>query len=197
MVSSNIKIMVCGIGAIGSNLVDSLARQGFRKILVLDKDRVERRNISTQIYGENQIGYLKTQALKTTIFRNTGIEIDTICKELTATNSKLLKQVHLVVDAFDNSASRKLVQDACRLHNIKCIHVGLSSGYGEVCWDEKYRVPNDVGRDVCEDQFSRNLISITVAVASEEIIDFCISNKPRIGNWTITLKDLVISRLNV
>ena len=36
-----IRLTVCGAGAVGSNLVNNLVRQGIRKITVIDFDRVE------------------------------------------------------------------------------------------------------------------------------------------------------------
>lgn len=41
------RIVVCGVGALGSQLVDNLARHGAKNLLVIDKDRVEDHNIGT------------------------------------------------------------------------------------------------------------------------------------------------------
>ncbi len=40
-------VTVCGAGALGANLAENLARQGFTRIRVIDRDRVEERNLST------------------------------------------------------------------------------------------------------------------------------------------------------
>ena len=42
---------MCGAGAVGSNLVDNLARQGAENLCVVDRDRVEEHNVSTQVWG--------------------------------------------------------------------------------------------------------------------------------------------------
>src|ERR1051326_7733940 len=44
------QITICGAGALGSHLIDTLARQGVRRLTVIDMDRVEEHNIGTQIY---------------------------------------------------------------------------------------------------------------------------------------------------
>ena len=190
-------MVVCGAGALGSNLVDGLTRQGFSNIRVIDMDRVETHNIGTQVWTLRDCGALKTAALKTKVFGNTEIEIETVDKQLTAANVKqLLKGAALVVDGFDNSASRKFVQDHCRSAKIPCLHAGLFADYGEVMWDERYKVPGDPGEgDVCDYPLARNIILLTVVVAQEEILDFFLNPKPRKKNWSITLKDLKIKEM--
>jgi len=186
-------ITICGVGALGSNLVDNLARQGFSKIRIIDKDRIEQHNINTQVWGEMDVGALKTDALQTRIFRHVGVEIETQNKELVEKNAKsLLKNSDLAVDAFDNSQARQLVQNECRTRKIPCLHTGLFEDYGEVMWDEKYKVPQDVQGDVCDYPLARNLVLLVVAMATEEILDFCLATKPRKANWSVTLKDLAI-----
>src|ERR1043165_3988068 len=76
------RVALCGAGALGSNLADNLARQGVRALRVIDLDRVEEHNISTQIYGEAEIGAWKAEALRNRLFRATGVEIEAIRKEL-------------------------------------------------------------------------------------------------------------------
>ena len=43
-------VTVCGAGALGANIVESLARMGFNRLRVIDRDRIEERNLSTQPY---------------------------------------------------------------------------------------------------------------------------------------------------
>src|SRR5947207_5209514 len=106
---ANLRIVLCGAGAIGSNLAENLVRQGVTHLRVIDKDRVEEHNVSTQAYGESDVGVWKVEALRNRLFRVGGVEIEAIRKELTAQNARqLLGESDLVVDAFDNSASRQL-----------------------------------------------------------------------------------------
>jgi tRNA A37 threonylcarbamoyladenosine dehydratase len=35
------RLTICGAGALGSHLADNLARQGFRDMRVIDRDRIE------------------------------------------------------------------------------------------------------------------------------------------------------------
>lgn len=187
-------IVVCGAGALGSNLVDNLSRQGFGSIRVIDMDRVEVHNVNTQVFAEADVGALKVAALKSRVFRNVSVEIQTEDKELTAGNAvKFLKGANLVVDTFDNSKSRRFVQETCRAKNIPLIHIGLFEDMAEVVYDAHYRVPTDqIEGDVCNYPLARNIALLAVVVATEEVLDFCLAKKPRAKCWSITLKDLKI-----
>jgi molybdopterin/thiamine biosynthesis adenylyltransferase len=187
-------VTICGAGALGSNLADNLARQGFGKLRVIDRDRVEEHNVGTQIYSAGDVGAWKVEILRNRLFRAVQIEIDAISKELTERNVRsLLKGSHLVVDTFDNSASRRLVQEHCRSAQIECLHVGLYADYCEVVWDSIYRVPNDIAGDVCEYPLARNLVLLAVTIASETLIRFVLDNIRE--SRSATLKDFGVCRL--
>ncbi|MBW4523434.1 MAG: hypothetical protein KME16_27660 [Scytolyngbya sp. HA4215-MV1] len=84
-----------------------------------------------------------------------------------------------------------------------CLHAGLSTDYGEVIWNEVYRVPSDVNDDVCDYPLARNLVMLTVATVCEVIlqrrgfanVSFVATGEQR--HFTITLKDLSIQSLNL
>lgn len=191
------QLVICGDGAIGSNLVDTLARQGFSRIRVIDMDRVDTHNINTQVFEESDIGQLKVSATNNRVFRTVGIEIDAVSKKLEKKNvKKLLKGADLVIDGFDNFESRQLVQEHCRAANIPCLHAGLNADYGEVVWDEIYMVPKATDGDICDYPLARNLAVMIVSIAAEEILDFCLADKPRKQSWRFTLKDLHIGSYN-
>ena len=187
-------ITICGVGALGSNLLDHLSRMGFGNFRVIDKDRVDVHNLSTQIWNERDVGALKVAAAKQKVFANIDVEIDTVDKELTAaTVDKMLRGSALVLDCFDNNAARQIVQTHCRAKKLPCLHTGLFEDYGEVVWDDRYKVPKDSGGDVCDYPLARGIIIMTTASAGEEILDFFLSPKPRHQSRAITLKDQRIS----
>ena len=65
---ADFSVVLCGAGALGSNLADTLVRQGFSQLRVIDFDRVEQHNTSTQIYGADDIGAFKTDVLANRLF---------------------------------------------------------------------------------------------------------------------------------
>jgi len=185
------RLTLCGAGAIGSHLADNLTRQGFARLHVIDRDRIEEHNVSTQLYGAGEIGAWKVEVLRSRIFRAVEVEIETTTKELSDRNAKaLLKGSDIVIDTFDNSAARQLVQQQCRDAKMDCLHVGLYADYCEAIWDEDYRVPNDVAGDVCEYPLARNLVLLAVAIASESILRFVLDGRRE--NLSATLTDFAV-----
>jgi molybdopterin/thiamine biosynthesis adenylyltransferase len=189
-----VSITLCGAGALGSNLADNLVRQGVQQLRVIDRDRVEEHNVSTQLYGEADIGAWKVEVLRQRLFRTAGVEIQAERNELTERTAKgLLGGCGLIVDTFDNSTSRHLVQQQGRALQIPCLHVGLYADYGEVIWDESYRVPQDVAGDVCDYPLARNLVMLTVAVATETILRFALGGLRE--SRSVTLQDFSVRKL--
>ena len=193
-----VPIIVCGAGALGSLLADNLARQGCRLWKVIDRDRVAEHNVGTQLYGESEVGAWKVEALRSRLFRAVGVEVQAIAKEVTDRNVRRLLKANgagIVIDTFDNATARGLVQERCRDEAIPCLHVGLFADYAEVIWDEHYRVPRDVGVDVCDYPLARNLVLLAVAVASEVLIRFVLDGSKE--GRSVTLRDLAIRPLEV
>jgi molybdopterin/thiamine biosynthesis adenylyltransferase len=187
-------VTLCGAGALGSLLADNLARQGFRRLRAIDHDRVEEHNVGTQLYGLADVGAPKADVLRNRLFRTVELEIDAVAKELTERNArKLLAGSDVVVDTFDNSASRRTVQDHCREAGLVCLHVGLYADYCEVVWDEQYRVPDDVPGDVCEYPLARNLVLLAVAIASEALVRYVLEGKRE--SRSATLADFAVRPL--
>jgi tRNA A37 threonylcarbamoyladenosine dehydratase len=187
------EFIICGVGAIGSNLVENMVRQGFKKFTVIDFDRVDDHNRHTQAYGRRDIGQLKVSTLKTKIYDLMGISIETVSSKLESGNvKKLLKPGSIVVDGFDNSESRRLVADHCRANKILCLHAGLYKDCAEVHWNDGYRVPEPVkGLDVCEYPLARNVILMAITVATEVIIRYL--EKGVMENYYITMGDMKIN----
>jgi len=187
-------LTLCGAGALGSHLAENLARQGFTQLRVIDRDRVEEHNISTQTYGMSDVGSWKVEVLRNRLFRVVEVEIEAISKEVQERNLKsLLKDTDLVIDTFDNSAARQLVQQHCRSANLACLHVGLYADYCEIIWDQHYRVPHDVEGDVCEYPLARNLILLAIAIASETILKYVLQGEQE--NRSATLRDFAVREL--
>ena len=189
-------VTICGAGALGANLTENLVRAGFSKLKVIDRDRIEERNLSTQPYYRSDIGAFKAKILANNLYRAIGTKVEAETKELTATNAaQLLRGSGLIVDVFDNSTSRQAVKDYADRIRTPCLHTGLSADYAEVIWNEVYRVPSDVNDDVCDYPLARNLVMLTVAVACEAIVSFVATGKQQ--HFTITLKDLSIQSMNL
>jgi molybdopterin/thiamine biosynthesis adenylyltransferase len=188
----DLSVNVCGAGALGANLAESLARQGIARLTVIDRDRVEERNLSTQPYYRSDIGAFKAKILANALYRALGVTVTARAEELTAGNAaKLLAGANLVIDAFDNSTARGAVAAACATAGTPCLHVGMSAdGYAEAVWGDTYQVPGDAHDDICDYPLARNLVLLTVAVAAETVVRWAATGEQ--AGYTITLGDLAV-----
>src|SRR2546423_1868065 len=121
-------VTICGAGALGANIAESLARSGFRRLVVIDRDRVEERNLSTQPYHRSDVGAAKAKILANSLYRAVGTVVEARVETLTPANAaKLLRGSALLVDTFDNSASRRAVKEWSEQANVPCLHAGLAN----------------------------------------------------------------------
>lgn len=184
-------VTVCGAGALGANIIENLARSGFGKLVVIDRDRIEERNLSTQPYYKSDVGAYKAKILTNTLYRALGVTLDGRSKELTAANApQLLRDTSLVIDTFDNSVARQAVKDYCKEAQLPCLHVGLASDYAEVIWNDIYRVPSPANDDVCDYPLARNLVMLAIAVTCEVVMTFVASGQEQ--SFTVTLGDFAV-----
>lgn len=184
------KIIVAGLGAIGSNLLLELARTHQNLSFIgLDYDKVEERNLKTQIYFLDHISMPKAKAAgivlnryhRTVKYTPIDFKIDhpsQIGKFIQ------LNTEDLVLDCFDNTASRKITCDL----KANILHIGFSPQYtAEIIWNENYSVPNDVqGLDICELSEACSFIHFTASLSSMVITDFL--EKGIKNNFIITNK---------
>lgn len=185
-------ITVVGIGAIGSNLVFNLVKQGFQDIIIFDKDKVEEKNIGTQIYGIEHVGRYKIEALKDLIYNFTEIDLLGYTDDIVKRVNRLRKmtQNRLLIDCLDNHEAR-LITSGFEL----VLHSGIGEGYGEVKWGDKYIVPQDSDDpedDLCEFPVARNLITIIATLLAESIVRFTV-NREKV-NFEVSFEDMNIRR---
>ena len=187
-------ITLCGAGALGANVAENLVRSGFGSLCVVDCDRIEERNLSTQPWNYNEIGGFKATILANNLYRATRTEITSITRELTGQNiGKLLSSAELVVDLFDNSVSRRTVKEWSEEIGTPCLHAGLTTDYAEVIWNMEYRVPSPTNDDVCDYPLARNLVMMTAALVCETIVRFVETGEQR--SRTLTFGDFAIKEI--
>ena len=173
-------LTVVGVGALGSHAVMLLRNSG-ATLRVIDFDRVEQKNVSSQFHGSAMVGKSKVQSLQQTMNFLFKAKIDVVPHKLTKDNQKqLLGGSDLVLDCLDNGASRRLVQDFVRAEKIPCLHGALAAdgGFGRVVWDEKFEIDNDsAGVATCENGAHLPFIAVTASLLAKAAQDFLLHGK--------------------
>ena len=177
-------ILIIGVGALGSHLVQFIRNEKV-EIKVIDFDRVEQKNVMSQFHGKPGVGKNKVEALKQTMDFLFKRQLSVISNKLIAENiDALMKGATLVVDCLDNGASRKLVQDYVRAHNLPCLHGALAPGgeFGRAIWDEQFVIDSEVGAGAatCEDGEFLPFIALTAAYMARAVQIF-LKDKTKIG----------------
>lgn len=96
-------VCVCGLGGLGSNIAEMLARLGVGKLVIADYDFVDVTNLNRQNYFASDIGLSKCQATENILKKITPyIQIETFCGYVNADNIlQIAKDCSVVVEAFD------------------------------------------------------------------------------------------------
>ncbi len=111
------KILLCGCGALGSQIALHLARPELEFVLV-DDDRVEEGNVATSAYGQQHIGMHKVSALASILWQKCR------CKANACNTTLEVKdwgwtadaELDLVIDTFDNTNKRDPLTPSKRIH---------------------------------------------------------------------------------
>jgi hypothetical protein len=188
-------ITICGAGALGGNLTETLARMGFSRIRLIDRDRVEMRNLSTQPYSRAEVGSPKARALANMLYRAVQAKLEPMVIELSTANAaRLLKESALVVDAFDNRAGRAAVSETARTLALPCLHIGFSADglYGSGLWEPDYQIPREVPGDPCDYPLTRPLALTLSSLAARAISDFFRTGQRT--NFELTWNDLKLNQ---
>lgn len=151
-----------GCGSVGSHLGMSLARQGtFKSYNLFDMDRVEEKNISNQAYLVADIGRYKAAALAD-LMRSVSFSCIVRSRNVEITSELLhVLKSDLIIDCTDNIRTRRLIQNHCVLNGIPCLHVATHEVSVVATWTKDYRIPSEIGVDVCE--FGSSSISFLAA----------------------------------
>lgn len=107
------RVIIAGIGGIGSNVAFQLARMAPANITLYDEDIVERVNMAGQLYSTNDIGQRKVDAIASMI------SAYTLAKQINAVPSKFTDSTEagdIMICGFDNMAARKTFYNSWKRH---------------------------------------------------------------------------------
>lgn len=188
-------IVIVGVGALGSHVVQFCRSLAGCRLIAIDHDRIEQKNISAQFHGKPSIGKSKVEALKQNMNFLFGVKIDGIPHKLTKDNPKeLLGDAFLVVDCLDNAASRKIVQDYVRENRIPCVHGALAAAgaFGRVVWDLNFWIDEaGVGAATCEGGEHLPFIALVSSLLARSVQQFVLSGR-RVG-YEITTGGVIVT----
>lgn len=129
------KVVVIGCGALGTVIVNNLARSGVGYIKIVDRDYIELSNLQRQIlFDEEDIdnNLPKVIAAEYKLKKiNSSIIIESIIKDVNSNNiENICKDMNLILDATDNLNIRYLINDVSIKLNIPWIYGAVIGSTG-------------------------------------------------------------------
>jgi len=159
---SKFRVGIAGAGGLGSNCAVALARSGVGTLIIADYDIVEANNLNRQYYFTDQVGQMKTLALKENISRiNPDVFVITHQIPLDRLNiPEIFSGCNVIVEALDSSDMKEMLIETVQtmMPGIPLIVGSGMGGWGNseliryrkidntlyVCGDESTEVTEDI-----------------------------------------------------
>ena len=129
------KVVLIGLGGIGSPALQYLAGAGIGALLLVDHDTVDSTNLQRQtIYREDDIGHRKTGLAEVWVREfDPDLDVRWVDERITAeTAGSVVAGADLVLDGCDNFATRLAVSDACVKARVPLLSAAIGRFQGQV-----------------------------------------------------------------
>lgn len=129
------KVLLLGAGGLGSPAALYLAAAGVGTVGLVDADRVDVSNLQRQVlHTTDRAGMPKTESAELALRAlNPDVRVLKFQERLTSENAlRILEGFDLVIDGGDNFPTRYLLNDACLIANVPCIHGSVFRFEGQV-----------------------------------------------------------------
>jgi len=130
------KVLLCGCGALGTVLADTLTRAGVGFLRIVDRDFVETSNLQRQVlFDENDVAEQLPKAIaaeRKLNQINSNVSIEAIVADVDHTNIRQLADgVDLILDGTDNFEIRFLINDTSLETGIPWVYAGCIGSHGQ------------------------------------------------------------------
>ena len=146
----NSKVIVFGIGGVGSFVVEALTRAGVGNLILVDNDTVCISNLNRQIHAtQATVESVKVEAMKARVLSiNPNCNVEAKQEFITADNIQEIipEDMDYVVDAIDTVTSKLALAEYCYKNDIKLI---ASMGTGNKIDPTQFRVTDVFKTKVC------------------------------------------------
>lgn len=129
------KVLVVGLGGLGSIVSQQLAGAGIGKLTLIDGDEVSLSNLHRQtLYTEHDIGKAKAVIAEQRLMSiNSEIDITAISHHLNTDNAEtFVSSATIVVDAADNFLATYLLSDLCHQLRIPLVSASVINTQGYI-----------------------------------------------------------------
>lgn len=144
------KVLVFGVGGVGSFCTEALARSGIGTLILVDNDDISISNINRQIHANHKtVGKSKVEMMKNRIM-DINPECNVITHQVFVTKENIpeiiKKDIDYVVDAIDTVTSKLDIISYCKENDIEVIS---SMGTGNKLDPTKFKISDIYKTQTC------------------------------------------------
>lgn len=128
------RVLVAGVGGLGTIVAAHLAEAGVGFLRLVDNDTVEMSNLNRQLlFQADDIGRVKAvAAMEKLHILNPEIQVEGINKTIDdETINESVKDIDLIVDALDNFTTRFILNRVAFTHRLPLIHGAIRGFFGQ------------------------------------------------------------------
>ena len=129
------KVLIIGMGGLGSPAADFLARSGIGTLGIVDHDIISLSNLHRQsLYDEKDINQSKVKIAKKKLNKiNSKVRVNIFNFKLDKTKfEKIIKNYEYIIDGTDNFKSKFLINDICLKHKKYLVTGAISKFDGHI-----------------------------------------------------------------
>lgn len=146
----NSKVLVFGVGGVGSHCIEALARSGVGTLILVDHDTVSLTNINRQVVAlHSTIGRQKTEVMRERILDiHPGAQVQALNTFVLEENAGdlITEDLDYVVDAVDTVTAKLAIAEHCNRTGIPLIS---SMGTGNKLNPSRFRIADIYETAVC------------------------------------------------
>lgn len=187
------KVLIVGLGGIGSPLANILARMGVGYLRVIDRDIVSVTDLHRQfLYTPNDVGKAKVYVAKERLeHENPGLTVDPhpITVNIDDLN-ELIKDVDVIVDGLDSIRARYIINRVALVNRKPYVFSGAIEVYGNATTIIPYETPclECFYGDLDDESLPRcgvvgvhpAITTIIASLAASEVINLLMGKEPRL-----------------
>lgn len=197
------RVALCGCGALGTVLANTLVRAGVGFLRVIDRDFVEPSNLQRQVLFDesdvaNNLPKAEAAAVKLRQI-NSSVAVEPIVADINRTNiEEFCRDADLILDGSDNFEIRYLINDVAIKHNKPWVYGGAVGSQGMSmtiipgetpclrCVFEAAPAPGETG--TCETAgVLASAVSIVASYQAAEAIKILSGNLPAVNRELLSL----------
>jgi len=136
IVLSNTKVIIVGLGGLGGNIANNLARLGVGSFLLVDFDKFQLTNLNRQLFSTHEnIDSYKAKIVKNELLKiNPQCKIDISINKIEDISIDDLNGYDYIIDAVDAPQTKIFLSVVSTLLNIPLLHGACAGWYGQVGW---------------------------------------------------------------